>query len=111
MNRKDPVVTIGTVCWPIWSTVCFPAYLQSANTGVSSIPPIFFMSLCTYVVPGGRHGGHMPTLKKFLLSSPRGYVPPKNFYRIQNDLESLFEKNKLIGKFHKNSSKFFKNFS
>ena len=35
---------------------------------------------------------------------------PQKFYRIHNDLESLFEKNKHIGKFQKISSKFVQNF-
>ena len=46
--------------------------------------------------------------KKILLASlwGRGHMPPQNFYRIHNDLESLFEKKK---QFLQNLFKIFKN--
>ena len=58
---------------------------------------------------GGAWGGTCPP-KILLASLWGGHVHPQNFYRIHNDLESLFEKNKQIGKVRTIFSKFVQNF-
>ena len=73
----------------------------------------------------GMGGGGTCPPPNFTGSTGGGHMPPPHFYRIHNDLKSLFEKNKQIRKFRKISSKcvqifkkisnilqnFFKNFS
>ena len=65
---------------------------------------------------GGPWGGpwveHVPPSKKnfYWLHWGGGTCPPPLFYWIHDYLESLFEKNKQIGKFRKISSKFVQNF-
>ena len=65
--------------------------------------------------PWGAWGARAPTPPKkiffyWLHFRGGGARAPQNFYRIHNYLESLFEKNKQIGKFRKISSKFLQNF-
>ena len=59
--------------------------------------------------PGGGHGGARAPPKFYWLHFGEARAP-QNFYRIHNDLESLFEKNKQIGKVQTISSKFVQNF-
>ena len=63
--------------------------------------------------PQGAGGVQVPPTQKILLTSLGKDVPtppPKCFYWIHNDLESLFEKTKQIRKFQNISSKFVENF-